>query len=43
MYRCETLSPTLWEQQRLRVFANRVLRRIFESKMGEVMDGWRKL
>jgi hypothetical protein len=29
------------EEHRLRVFENRVLRRIFVSKRGEVMGGWR--
>jgi hypothetical protein len=29
LYGCETWSPTLREQHRLRVFENRVLRRIF--------------
>jgi hypothetical protein len=38
----ETWSLTLGEEHRLRVFANRVLRRIFGPKTGE--DGsWRKL
>jgi hypothetical protein len=35
-YGCETWSPTLREQHRLRVFANRVLRRIFGPKRDEV-------
>jgi hypothetical protein len=30
------------EGQRLRVFENRVLRRIFGSKSGEVIEGWGK-
>jgi hypothetical protein len=34
---------TLREEHRLRVFENRVLRRIFEPKRDEVMGGWRKL
>jgi hypothetical protein len=29
LYGCETWSPTLWEEYRLRVFENKVLRRIF--------------
>jgi hypothetical protein len=37
------LSLTLREEHRLRVFENRVLRRIFGPKMDEVMGGWRKL
>jgi hypothetical protein len=43
LYGCETLSLTLREEHRLRVFENRVLRRIFGLKRGEVMGGWRKL
>jgi hypothetical protein len=35
-------SLTLWEEHRLRVFENRVLR-IFGAKMDEVTGGWRKL
>jgi hypothetical protein len=42
LYGCETWSLTLWEVRRLRVFENRVLRRIFGPKREE--DGsWRKL
>jgi hypothetical protein len=41
--RCETLSRILREEHRLRVFENRVLRRIFVSKKEEVMRCWRKL
>jgi hypothetical protein len=37
MYGCETLSLTLREKHRLRVFENRVRRRIFEPKRDEVM------
>jgi hypothetical protein len=37
----ETL--TLREEHRLRVFENRLLRRIFGPKRDEVMGGWRKL
>jgi hypothetical protein len=43
LYGCETWSLTLREQHRLRVFENRVLRRIFGPKRGEVTGGWRKL
>jgi hypothetical protein len=38
-----TRSLTLREKHRLRVFENRVLRRIFESKTDQVTGGWRKL
>jgi hypothetical protein len=43
LYGCETLSLTLSEEHRLRVFENRVLRRILEPKRDEVTGGWRKL
>ena len=36
LYWCETWSFTLSEEYRLRVFENRVLRRIFEPKRDEV-------
>jgi len=40
---CETWSLTLREERRLRVFENRVLRRIFGPKRVKVMGEWRKL
>jgi hypothetical protein len=43
LYRCETWSLTLREKHRLRVFENRVLRRIFGPKRNEVTGGRRKL
>jgi hypothetical protein len=43
LYGCETWSLTLREEHRLRVFDNRVLRRIFGPKRGEVTGGWRQL
>jgi hypothetical protein len=43
LYGCETLSLTLSEEHRLRVFENRVLRRIFGPKRDAVMGEWRKL
>jgi len=43
LYGCETWSLTLREQHRLRVFENRVLRRIFGTKRDEVAGEWRKL
>jgi hypothetical protein len=43
LYGYETLSITLMEKHRLRVFENRVFRRIFEPKRDEVTGGWRKL
>jgi hypothetical protein len=40
---CETWSLTLGKEHRLRVFENRMLRRIFGPKRDEVKGGWRKL
>jgi hypothetical protein len=43
LYGCETWSLTVREEYRLRVFKNRVLRRIFGPKREEVTGEWRKL
>jgi hypothetical protein len=43
LYGCETWSLTLREECRLRVFENRVLRRIFVPKRDEVTGECRKL
>jgi len=43
LYGCENWSLTLREERRLRVFENRVLRRIFGPKRAEVTGEWRKL
>ena len=43
LYGCETWSLTLREKRRLRVFENRVLRRIYGPKRDEVTGEWRKL
>jgi hypothetical protein len=43
LYVCETWSLTLREELRLRVFENRVLRRIFGPKRDEVTGEWRKM
>jgi hypothetical protein len=43
LHGCETWSLTLREEHRLRVFENRVLRRIFGPTRDEVMGEWRKL
>jgi hypothetical protein len=43
LYGCGTWSLTLRKENRLRVFENRVLRRIFGPKMDEVTGEWRKL
>jgi hypothetical protein len=43
LYGCESLSLTLREECRLRVFENRVLRRIFGPKRDEVTGEWRRL
>ena len=42
-YGCETWSLTLREERRLRVFENRMLRRVFGPKRDEVTEEWRKL
>jgi len=43
LYGCETWSLTLREESRLRVFENRVLRKIFGPGKYEVKSEWRKL
>ena len=43
IYICETWSLTLREEQRSRVFENKVLRKIFGAKRGEITGEWRKL
>jgi len=43
LYGCETWSPTLREERRLRVFENKLLRRIFGPKRDEVTREWRYL
>jgi hypothetical protein len=43
LYGCETWSLTVREEHRLRVFEQRVLRRIFGPRRDEVTGDWRKL
>ena len=43
LYGCETWSLTLREEHRLRVFENKVLRKIFGGKRDEITGEWRKL
>ena len=43
LYGCETGLLTLREECRLRVFENRVLRRIFGAKRDEVTREWRQI
>ena len=43
LYGCETWSLTLREERRLRVFENRLFRRVFGPKRYEVTGQWRKL
>ena len=43
LYGCEIWSFTMREERRLRVFENRVLRRVFGPKRDEVKEEWRKL
>jgi hypothetical protein len=40
---CETWSVTLRDEHRLRVFENRVLRRIFGLQREEIAGGWGRL
>ena len=43
LYGCETWSLILREERRLRVFENRVLRRVFGAKRDEVTTGMEKI
>jgi hypothetical protein len=43
LYECETWSLILREEHTLRVFENRVQRRIFGTKRDEVTGDWRKM
>ena len=43
LYGCETWLVTMREERRLRVFENKLLKRIFVPKMDEVIAEWRKL
>ena len=43
LYGCENWLLTLREKCRLRVFENRMLRRIFGPKTNRAMRGWRRL
>ena len=43
LYGCETWSLTLWEERKLWVFENMVLRRIFGPRRDEVTGEWRRL
>jgi hypothetical protein len=43
LYGCKTWSLTLRGKHRLKVFENRVLRKIFGLKRDEMVGSWRKL
>jgi hypothetical protein len=43
LYGCETWSLTLRQEHSLRVFENRVLRRVFGLKKDVVTGHWRRL
>jgi hypothetical protein len=43
LYGYESWSLTLRDEHRLKVFENRMLRRIFGPKKNELKGGWRKL
>jgi len=40
---CETWSVTLREEGRLKVFENRVLRKVLGLRREEMAEGWRRL
>ena len=42
-YGCKSWSLTFTEEHRLRVFENKVLRKIFGAKRDEITGEWRKL
>jgi hypothetical protein len=43
LYGCEAWSLILREERRLKLFENRVLRRVFGPQRDEVIGEWRKL
>ena len=43
LYGCETWSLSLRKEHRLRVFENKILRKIFGAKRDEITGEWRKL
>jgi len=43
LYGCKTLSFTLREESRLKLFENRVLRKLLGPKSDEVTGEWRRL
>jgi len=43
LHGCETWSLARWEERKLRVFENMVLRRIFGPRKDEVTGKWRRL
>ena len=43
LYGCENWSLTLREEHRLRMFENRMLRKIFGANRDEIIGEWRKL
>jgi len=40
LYGCETWSPTVSEEHRLRLFGNRVLRKVFGPTRDKVTGEW---
>ena len=43
LYGCETLSLTFREEHKLKVFENKVFRKIFGAKRDEITGEWRML
>ena len=42
LYGCDTWSPTVSEEHRLRVFGNRVLRKVFVPTRDKVTGEWER-
>jgi hypothetical protein len=43
LYGCEASSLILREEQRLKMFQNRIMRSIFELKRDQELGGWKRL
>jgi len=43
LYGCETWPLTLWEEDRLKVFNNKMLGKVFGPNKDEVTGEWRRL
>jgi len=43
LYGCESWSTTLADEHKLRVFENKILRKLYGLKRGEMTGEWRRL